>query len=42
MAQNPYDPLLPVERKLIAESLLLGLVLLGLLVWASYTFFRAH
>lgn len=35
------EPLLPVEKKLIAGSLLLGLALLGVLVWASYTFFPA-
>jgi hypothetical protein len=33
------EPLLPVEKKLIAGSLLLGVALLGLLVWLSYTFF---
>lgn len=35
----PYEPLLPVEIKLIAWSLVLGFVLLGLLIWVSYTFF---
>ena len=35
------EPLLPVEKKLIAWSLILGVVLLGLLVWISYTFFPA-
>jgi hypothetical protein len=34
-----YEPLLPVEKKLIAWSLVLGVVLLGFLVWLSYTFF---
>jgi len=34
-----YEPLLPVEKKLIAWSIGLGIVLLGLLVWMSYTFF---
>ena len=33
------EPLLPVEKKLIAGSLLLGVALLGLLIWVSYTFF---
>ena len=33
------EPLLPVEKKLIAGSLLLGIVLLGLLVWVSHHFF---
>ncbi len=36
-----YEPLLPVEEKLIAGSLLLGLVLLGLWIWLSYAFFPA-
>ncbi|MHB8844798.1 MAG: hypothetical protein ACYC7L_08600 [Nitrospirota bacterium] len=34
-----WEPLLPVEKKLIGYSLLLGTVLLGILVWVSYTFF---
>jgi hypothetical protein len=34
-----YEPLLPVEKKLIGWSLGLGAVLLGILVWVSYTFF---
>jgi hypothetical protein len=34
-----WEPLLPVEKKLIAWSITLGIVLLGLLVWASYVFF---
>lgn len=35
-----YDPLLPVERRLIAWSLGLGVVLIVLLVWVSHTFFE--
>ena len=34
-----YEPLLPVEKRLIAWSLGIGVVALGLLVWVSYTFF---
>jgi hypothetical protein len=34
-----YEPLLPVEKKLIAWSLIVGTVLLGVLVWVSYRFF---
>lgn len=34
-----YEPLLPVEKKLIGWSIGLGIVLLGLLVWISYIFF---
>jgi hypothetical protein len=41
MEQIPYEPLLPVEKKLIAGSLILGVLLLGLLVWLSATFFPA-
>jgi hypothetical protein len=51
MAQEPklseelkkmeWEPLLPVEKKLIGWSLGLGAVLLGFLVWVSYTFFPA-
>jgi hypothetical protein len=36
-----YEPLLPVEIKLIAGSVILGVLLLGLLVWISYTCFPA-
>jgi len=36
-----YEPLLPVEKKLIAWSLILGVCLLGILIWISYTFFPA-
>ena len=35
----PYEPLLPIEKKLIIWCLVLGVVLLGLLLWASATFF---
>ena len=34
-----YEPLLPAEKKLIAISLLLGVVLLGVLLWISATYF---
>jgi hypothetical protein len=34
-----YEPLLPIEKKLIGWSIVLGFVLLGALVWISYTFF---
>jgi hypothetical protein len=34
-----YEPLLLVEKKLIAWSIGLGIISLGLLVWVSYTFF---
>ena len=35
----PYEPLLPIEKKLIAWCLGLGVLLLALLLWASATFF---
>jgi hypothetical protein len=39
MAAIPDEPLLPVEKKLIAGSLILGAVLLGLLLWLSQLWF---
>jgi hypothetical protein len=36
-----YEPLLPAEKKMIAWSLILGVVLLAGLIWVSYTFFPA-
>jgi hypothetical protein len=35
----PYEPLLPIEKKLIIWCLVLGILLLGLLFWASAAFF---
>ena len=34
-----YEPLLPAEKKLIAWSLILGTLFMGLLIWISYRFF---
>ena len=39
LGQMEYEPLLPVEKKLISWSIALGIVGLGFLVWVSYTFF---
>lgn len=39
LAKVPDEPLLPIEKKLIVYSLLLGLALLGLLAWISTVFF---
>lgn len=39
MSAIPYEPLLPVEKKLIAWSLGLGIVLLGVLAWLSQVLF---
>lgn len=36
------EPLLSVEKRLVAWSLISGIVLLGVLVWISYTFFPAR
>lgn len=33
------EPLLPIEKKLIAWSISLGVVLLVVFTWLSYTFF---
>lgn len=41
MEKMEYEPLLPVEKKLITWSIGLGIVLLGLFTWVSYTFFPA-
>ncbi len=35
-----YEPLLPVEKKLIAWSITLGVVLLVILMWISFSFFQ--
>ena len=39
LAKIPYEPLLPIERKLITWSLILGTVLLAVLLWISSVFF---
>jgi hypothetical protein len=39
MEKMPYEPLLPVEKKLILWSFIIGFASLGILVWISYTFF---
>ena len=41
MEKMEYEPLLPVEKKLILWSVVLGVVLLVALTWVSYTFFPA-
>jgi hypothetical protein len=37
----PYEPLLPIEMKLIRWSLGLGVVLMAVLIFISYTYFPA-
>jgi hypothetical protein len=39
MRKMEYEPLLPVEKKLIGYSIGLGVILLGLLIFISYRFF---
>ena len=34
-----YEPLLPIEKKLISWSIIIGVVSLGFLVWISLYFF---
>ena len=38
---EPYEPLLPVEKKLITWSLILGVALLLILMFVSYAVFPA-
>lgn len=33
------EPLLAIEKKLVTWSIVVGIVLLAVLTWASYTFF---
>ena len=39
MQKMEYEPLLPVENKLIGYSIALGIILLGVLIFFSYRFF---
>lgn len=41
ISKMEYEELLPVEKKLISWSIGIGIVLLVVLVWISYTFFPA-
>jgi hypothetical protein len=41
LEQMEYEPLLPVEKKLIFWSIVLGVALLGALTWLSHIFFPA-
>jgi hypothetical protein len=41
IAAIPDEPLLPVEKKLIVGSLVLGVALLGVLLWLSQYWFPA-
>ncbi len=37
-----YEPLQPIEKKLIAWSIGIGIILLVILIWVSQTFFPAQ
>ncbi len=39
LKKMPEEPLLPVEKKLVAYSLILGVVLLAALVWLNRALF---
>ncbi len=39
LKRMPYEPLLPIEKKLVLWSLLLGVVLLAMLVAVNRLFF---
>ena len=41
LQKMPYEPLLPIEKKLILWSILLGVFLLGVLIWVDQAFFRS-
>ena len=41
LEKMPYEPLLPIEKKLIGWSLGLGLGLLVVLLFVSYVYFPA-
>jgi hypothetical protein len=38
--EEEYEPLLPIEKKLITWSIVIGVTALGILVWISHTFFE--
>ena len=39
LRKMPVEPLLPIEKKLIAWSLIIGVVLLAVLVWTGNSSF---
>ncbi len=39
LAKIPQEPFLAVEKRLVAWSLILGVALLGFLIWVSERFF---
>jgi hypothetical protein len=41
MQKMPYEPLLPIEKRLIGWSLTVGVVLMVILIFISRTYFPA-
>lgn len=39
LKKMPYEPLLPIEKKLVLWSVLLGVFLLAVLVWVNHALF---
>jgi hypothetical protein len=39
LKKMPYEPLLPIEKKLVLWSLILGVSLLAVLVWVNQALF---
>jgi hypothetical protein len=42
LSKMGHEPLIPAEKKLMAYSIILGLILLGILYWISATFFTVQ
>ena len=40
LRQMQYEPLLPIEKRLIAGSVVLGLLLIAVLVWVRHLLFQ--
>jgi hypothetical protein len=40
LEKMPYEPLLPIEKKLVLWSVLLGVFLLGALMWINQILFH--
>ena len=40
IAKEPYQPLMPIEVRLIVISLILGVVLLAIFLWVGNAFFK--
>ena len=41
LKKMPYEPLLPIEKKLVLWSVLLGVSLIAVLMWLSHVLFPA-